>query len=194
MIDEMKKQVITIAGKPGSGKSSTAKLVAEKLGFRHFSSGDFMRQIAVDMNVSLNELSLSAEKDAGEIDHKIDEAVKNAGQKDKTVIDSRLAFHWLPESFKVYLELPMELSKERIMKSYAENKLRGQSESAENEGEIYEKITKRLESERKRYKELYGIADHTAHSNFDLVIDTNKNNLEQVVEIVVSEYKKWLEN
>jgi cytidylate kinase len=59
--------------------------------------------------------------------------------------------------------------------------------------EIYQKITRRLESEKKRYMELYGV-DHTNKNNFDLVIDTNKNNLMQVVDIIVSEYKKWIEN
>lgn len=188
----MKRQIITITGKPGSGKSSTADLVAGKLSFKRFSSGDFMRNIALEMGISLNELSKKAEVDNGEVDKKIDDAVKAAGNQEKIVIDSRLAFHWIPESFRVYLDLPMEISKERILKNLEHNKLRQESESAESAEDVYEKITKRLESERKRYKELYGIEDHTAHSNFDLVIDTNKNNLEEVARIVVEEYKKWL--
>lgn len=188
----MKKHIITITGKPGSGKSSTADLVAERLGFERFSSGDFMRNIALEMGISLNELSKRAEVDNGEVDKKIDAAVKNAGEKENTVIDSRLAFHWIPESFKVYLDLPMEISKERILANLKINKLRAESEGKASREEIYKKITERLQSERKRYKELYGIEDHTAHGNFDLVIDTNKNNLKQVVDVVISEYKKWL--
>jgi cytidylate kinase len=73
-----------------------------------------------------------------------------------------------------------------------ENKLRKESENSSTREEIYGKIISRLESEKKRYKDLYGV-DHTAKSNFDLVIDTNKNNLNQVVDIIVSEYKKWRE-
>ena len=85
----------------------------------------------------------------------------------------------------------MEISKERILKNLEINKLRQASEGAQNSEDVYKKITERLASERKRYKELYGI-DHTDKNNFDLVIDTNKNNLEQVVDIIVSEYKKWI--
>jgi cytidylate kinase len=73
-----------------------------------------------------------------------------------------------------------------------ENKLREQSESANTSEEVLEKMKERFESEQKRYWDLYKI-DNTDKSQFDLVIDTNKNNLEQVVDIIVEEYKKWRE-
>jgi cytidylate kinase len=187
----MKKEIITIAGAPGGGKSSTADLVAQKLGFQRFSSGNFMRQIALDTGMSLNELNKKAQNDDS-IDKKIDREVRKAGEMQKIVIDSRLAFHWIPESFKVYLDLPAEIAKERILNDLKENKLRRESEESSTVDEIYKKITSRLESEKQRYKELYNI-DHTDKNNFDLVIDTNKNNLEQVVDIIVAEYKKWRE-
>jgi cytidylate kinase len=166
-------------------------LVAQKLGFQRFSSGNFMRQIALDTGMSLNELNKKAQNDDS-IDKKIDREVRKAGEMQKIVIDSRLAFHWIPESFKVYLDLPAEIAKERILNDLKENKLRRESEESSTVDEIYKKITSRLESEKQRYKELYNI-DHTDKNNFDLVIDTNKNNLEQVVDIIVAEYKKWRE-
>jgi cytidylate kinase len=186
----MKKEIIAITGTLGSGKSSTADLVAKELGYTRFSSGDFMRKIALEMGISLNELSHKAETDTT-IDIKIDDEVRKSGELEKIVIDSRLAFHWIPESFKVYLDLPPEIAKERILSNLKVNTLRRQSEDSSTAEEIYEKIISRLESEKKRYKELYNI-EHTDKNNYDLVIDTNKNNLKQVVDIIVSEYKKWL--
>ncbi|MCX6704746.1 MAG: cytidylate kinase family protein [Candidatus Woesebacteria bacterium] len=186
----MKKEIITITGTLGSGKSSTADLVAKKLGFRRFSSGDFMRKIALEQGISLNELQTRAEKD-NSIDFKIDDEVKKVGEMRNIVIDSRLAFHWIPNSFRVYLDLPPEIAKERILNNLKENALRRQSEDSSTSEEIYQKIISRLESEKKRYQELYGL-DHTDKNNYDLVIDTNKNNLEQVVDIIVREYQKWL--
>lgn len=188
-----KKEIITITGTLGSGKSSTADRVARELGYQRFSSGDFMRKIALEMGLSLNELSLKAQTDDS-IDKKIDEEVRKAGEKEKIVIDSRLAFHWIPMSFKVYLDLPPDIAKERILQNLSENPLRKQSEDSSTAEEIHQKIISRRESEKKRYKDLYGIEDHTAQSNFDLVIDTNKNNLEEVVHIIVREFKKWKEN
>ncbi|MEK7572773.1 MAG: (d)CMP kinase [Patescibacteria group bacterium] len=185
-----KEEIITIAGAPGSGKSSTAKLVAEKLQFKHFSSGDFMRKIALELGISLNELSQKAEIDDS-IDLKIDEEVKKVKEMNKIVIDSRLGFHWIPNSFKIYLDLPLEIAKQRISNDLKVNKLRQESETSSSPEEIYKKINERLLSEKKRYMGFYGI-DHTDKKNFDLVIDTNKNNLEQVVDIAVLEYKKWI--
>ncbi len=185
-----KKEIITIAGVPGSGKSSTGDKVAKALGYTRFSSGDFMRNIALERNISLNELSIQAETDDS-IDVSIDDQVRKAGEGTKLVIDSRLAFHWIPNSFKVFLDLPLEISQERILSNLKINKLRQASEGTMDANEIYQKITERLESEKKRYKELYNL-DHTAKNNFDLVVDTNKNNLQEVVEIILVEYKKWL--
>lgn len=184
-----KKEIITVSGTVGSGKSSAADRVAERLGYRRFSSGDFMRAIALEMGISLNELSVLAQTDTT-IDEKIDAEVRKAGELEKIVIDSRLAFHWIPDSFKVYLDLPPEIAKERIFNNLKENELRQESEHAATADEVYDKIRRRR-SEEKRYQELYGI-DHTDKKNFDLIIDTNKNNLEQVADIIVSEYKKWL--
>jgi len=189
-----KRQIITLAGSNGSGKSSTAKGVAKKLNFKHFSSGDFMRQIAKEKNVTLEELSRIAEKEDW-VDKKLDDYVRAAGSEDKIVIDSRLAFHWMPDSFKVYLDLDSETAAKRMLQDMQNNPNRrtendGQIESTEK---MIEKSAKRLESERKRYFDLYGIKDHKDKNNFDLVVDTNKNNLEQVIDIVILEYKKWLE-
>ncbi len=188
----MKKEIISITGTLGSGKSSTADLVARELGFQRFSAGDFFRKIGLDLGISLNEVSKRAETDPI-IDERTDTEVKKVADMSKIVIDSRMAFHFIPGSFKVYLDLPPTIAKGRILNNLKENALRKQSESSSNPEEIYEKIVSRLESEKKRYKELYGVT-HTDKNNYDLVIDTDKNNLEQVVDIIVKEYKKWIKN
>mgnify|MGYP001614591868 CR=1 FL=1 len=185
----MKKEIITICGGLGSGKSSTAKNVAEILGFQHFSSGDFFRQVGLELGLSINETNKRAEIDP-EIDKKTDEKLKNMSNAEKVVIDSRMAFHWIPESFKVYLDLPPEIAKNRILNNIKENKLRAQSEQVSSLEEVYEKMHERFESEQKRYWDLYKI-NNAEKNQYDLVIDTNKNNLDQVVAIIVSKYRKW---
>ncbi len=187
-----KKEIISIAGTLGSGKSSTANLVAKALDFKRFSAGDFFRKIGLDLGISLNEVSKRAETDP-EIDIRTDDEVRKVGEMSKVVIDSRMAFHFIPESFKIYLDLPPDIAKDRILTNLKENALRKESEGSATPEEIYEKIVSRLDSEKKRYKGLYGVT-HTDKSNYDLVIDTNKNNLEQVVDIIVSEYTKWNNN
>lgn len=186
----MKKEIITICGGLGSGKSSTAKLVAKELGFQHFSSGDFFRQVGLELGLSINEINKKAETNP-EIDIRTDEKLRGMNSASKVVIDSRTAYHWIPESFKVYLDLPPEIAKDRVINSLKENPLRMQSEQVSTPEEAYKKMTERFESEQKRYWDLYKI-NNKDRNNFDLIIDTNKNNLQQVVDMIVKEYKKWL--
>lgn len=187
----MKREIITICGSLGSGKSSTAKEVAKQLNFNHFSSGDFFRQIGLELGLSINEINQKAETNP-EIDVRTDEKLRQLRGAEKIVIDSRTAFHWIPESFKVYLELSPEIAKKRVLNSIKKNKLRKESEQISSTEEAYQKMTKRLESEQKRYWDLYKI-NNNDRDNYDLVVNTNKNNLEQVVNIVIIEYKKWIE-
>lgn len=186
----MKKEIITICGGLGSGKSSTAKEVAKVLEFKHFSSGDFFRQVGLELGLSINEVNIRAENDK-KIDEMTDQKLRDLNNENKIVIDSRTAYHWIPESFKVYLDLPIEIAKERILNSIKENKLREQSEQVKTSEEVLKNMAERFESEQKRYWNLYKI-NNTDKNQFDLIIDTNKNNLEQVVSIIVSGYKKWI--
>lgn len=188
-----KKHIITIAGKLGSGKSSTAKRVADILDYTHYSTGDFMRSIADERKVSLGELSKMAETDMS-IDKKLDDRNIEIGNLENIVLDSRLGFHFIPNSFKVFLELDPETASERILEDKKNNSNRNkESDGAfDSKESIIDKINHRLLSERKRYKDLYGIEDHTNHNNFDLAINTKEIPLEEVSKIIVGEYNNWL--
>ena len=163
--------------------------MAQILGYKHFSSGDFFRQVGLELGLSVTETNIRAETDP-RIDAMTDQKLKDLNNAKNIVIDSRTAYHWIPESFKVYLDLPPEIAKGRILNSLKEDKLRERSEGASTALEVYKKMQTRFESEQKRYWELYKI-NNTDMSQFDLVIDTQKNNLEQVVNMIVEGYKKW---
>lgn len=188
-----KKHIITIAGKLGSGKSSTAKKVAEILDYTHYSTGDFMRSIADQKGVPLGELSKIAETDLS-IDKMLDDRNIEIGKMENIVLDSRLGFHFIPNSFKVFLELDPSVASERILKdkNFNPNRNKESNDNFDTPESIKEKINFRLDSERKRYKELYGIEDHTSPENFDLIINTKEISLEEVSKKVIEEYNKWL--
>src|SRR6266481_6532779 len=110
----MKKDIITIGGLLGSGKSSTAKAVASTLEFRHFSSGDLFRQIAAKRDESIEAMNISAEVQR-DIDLKVDNLLQEMYRREeKLVIDSRMAWHWMPGSFKVFLVLDPDTAAQRI--------------------------------------------------------------------------------
>ncbi len=184
-----KKRIITIAGFPGSGKSSTAKGVARELGYEHFSSGDLFRKMAAERNVSVEEINFAAEKQK-EIDQRVDELLVKIGkEKDDLVIDSRTAFHWIPDSFKVFLDLDPDTAAERTFAHIQQEGRERQNGSSVED--VYENTQRRVRSERNRFQRLYGI-DFMDRDNYDLIVDTKKNNLEEVIKMVASEYKKWL--
>lgn len=188
-----KKHIITIAGKLGSGKSSTANKVAELLGYTRASTGDFMRKMAEEKGMTLAELSSYAETDPS-IDKELDDLNKEIGTKEKIVLDSRLGFYFVPNSFKVFLNVEPSVAAERILNDAKVNPNR-QKETAtgfDTPESVIKGITERRRSEQKRYQEKYGIADNTAPENFDLVIDTGMFPLEAVAEKIVKAYNEWL--
>ncbi len=185
-----RKTIITINGWLGSGKSTAAKKTASSLGYQHFSSGDFFRQVGLDLGLTVTELNIKAETDP-QIDVMTDDKLRAMRDAKDVVIDSRTAYHWIPESFKVYLTLPREIAKERILRSLSEDEMRKKSEQSGTPEEIYINMIKRFESEQKRYWDLYKI-DNTDLENYDLVIDTHTNNIEQTTAKIIEEYAKWL--
>lgn len=187
-----KKHIITIAGRLGSGKSSTAKTVAEALEYEHFSSGDLFRAIAAEQSQSVLDANVAAEKDSS-IDYLVDQRLRDIGEhEDFKVVDSRTAWHWMPKSFKVYLNLPTDIAAKRIIDKAEERKTANEDIPSSVE-EYAKQLDVRYHSENKRYKNLYDI-DPSDMSNYDLVLDTSKQNLSGVVDAIVSEYKKWLES
>lgn len=184
----MKRELITIAGSLGSGKSSTAKEVARILGYRHFSSGDLFRKISSERGESVEATNLSAEAQK-DIDYKVDNLLQEMGKSEsKLVIDSRMAWHWMPDSFKVFLSLDTDSAAERIFNDVLEK--RRVSEHASTLSEVKASIERRFASEQKRYLALYNV-DPTDPKNFNLIIDTKDNSLENVVHVLLESYSHW---
>ena len=78
----MKKEIITICGSLGSGKSSAAKKVAQILSYKHFSSGDFFRQVGFELGFSVTETNIRAETDP-KIDEMTDQKMRDLNNDQK---------------------------------------------------------------------------------------------------------------
>ena len=189
-----KRDIITIAGVLGSGKSTAAKRVSAALNYQHFSGGDFMRAMAKDRGISLAELSVLAETDPA-IDKEIDRRQKEfMDTHNKFVIDSRLGWYWAQDSFKVFLTLDADTSATRV---FADLSAKKAERAEEVMGELptiealKEKQAERLESERARYEEYYGIKNHFDPSHFDLIIDTGAHDIPTVEHMILAGYDQW---
>lgn len=187
-----KKHIITITGKPGSGKSTTSKALAAELSYRHFSSGDLFRSIGNERGINVLQANLSGEKDSS-IDHLVDQRLRDIGAaEDNMVIDSRTAWHWMPFSFKVYLDLDLMTAAERIMLNTDLSRL--ETEHIPHEPKEYAlALQQRLDSEARRYKKLYNVNPYDV-SNYDLVVDTKRNNPQQAAALVLNSFHDWLKS
>lgn len=187
-----KTTIITIAGKPGSGKSVTSKMLAARFEYQHFSSGDLFRAIGKEHGIDdVREINLAAERGELDIDELVDQRLRDIGANEKNmVIDSRMAWHWMPQSFKVYLDLDLVTAAERILKNIDEFRM-AHEHIPSDPNDYAGLLEERLASETRRYRKLYD-ADPYHTTNYDLVVDTKSNTVEEVVGIVVRSYKEWL--
>jgi cytidylate kinase len=184
----MKRELITIAGSPGSGKSSTAKALAAALQYRHFSSGDVFRQLAAERGESIEAMNISAEVQR-DIDLKVDNLLQRMYRtEEKLVIDSRMAWRWMPDSFKVFLVLDPDTAAERVFDNVREEGR--QSEDATSVEEARRSIDRRFASEQRRYRALYGV-NPTDPLNFDVVVNTRHNSLKTVTAMTLAAFKAW---
>ena len=187
-----RKHIITISGKPGSGKSSTADRVAELLGYTRHSSGDMVRRVLASKNMTLEDYNNKAEDDH-DLDAEVDEQLRQLRNKKDIVVDSRLGFYWIPESFKVYLDLDLEIATARIYKDTVENSKRASvGTSSTSLHEVSRQVRTRMENEQRRFKDLYGVNPYEPH-NFDFIIDTSRRNPQSVSIAVFDAYRKWLD-
>ena len=165
---------ITISGIVGSGKSTISRMLSERLGCDCFSVGKIMREMAVERGLTLQEFTEVAKGDKG-IDFELDNRQKalNSDGK-KFVMDSRLGFHFIPDSFKVFLKVDLDTAARRIFKAN-----RG-GEKYSDIGECLKFLKKRVDAEKIRYKQCYDI-DFPCEDKFDLVMDTTGKNPDEIV-------------
>ncbi len=178
-------QTITISGAVGSGKSTVSKMLAEKLGWQYYSTGMAQRQIATEMGITTTELNALAVKDKS-IDERIDSVFKNPPWGDKNcVVDSRLAFHFVPKSFKICLVVKDEVAGERIFNDTTRSGERKYATIAESTAAAVKRHNLELEHFFKNYQ-----LDIDNKDNFDLVIDTTHLTPNQVVDAILATLKK----
>lgn len=172
---------ITISGVPGSGKSTVAKLVAEKLGYKYYSIGDMRRKFAEKLGLTINELN-NLKKNT---DKEFDDFQKQLGKgSDNIVVDGRLAFYFIPDSFKIYFDCDETVAAERIFKHQRSTEKRYDSLE-----QALKALRKRMEDDKYRYIKLYNV-DPFNKNRYDCVIDTTKLTVNDVLNKILGLIKK----
>ncbi|THE64497.1 cytidylate kinase [Salinadaptatus halalkaliphilus] len=168
--------LLTVSGPPGSGKSTTAELLADTFDLDHVSGGDIFRDLADERGYTPLEFNKLAEEN-DEIDRDLDQRLYEiALEEDDLVIESRLA-GWLAggqADFRFWLDAPVRVRGERIADREEKDPARATEETQAREA-----------SEAQRYEEYYGI-DIRDLTIYDLSINTARWEPDAVLDMLVT--------
>ena len=181
----MKNLKITISGELGSGKSVLSKLLCEKTDFKIISVGGIQRELAKQNGMTTLEFNQYMEIHP-ELDIECDKKVEEYGMSESNLIlDSRMAWHFVPHAFKIHLIVNIDIAAARIF-----NDTVRKNEKNSNLDHTINNIRIRKASECKRFKEQYSV-DIDNYKNYDLVIDSSFITPESLADFVIEEFEKW---
>ncbi|NQU78191.1 cytidylate kinase family protein [Candidatus Woesearchaeota archaeon] len=176
--------IITISGIPGSGKTTVANILAERLGLKHYYMGAIRRDIAKQKGITLNELNRLAENDPASDKH-VDDYLVNLGKtEDDFIAEGRTASHFIPDSIKIFIAVDPKVGAKRIMKDSAENIDARNETVGKDVQEMVDLLNERVECDKRRYAKYYNI-DIFDRNMYDFWIDTSNMTLDQVVKAVM---------
>ncbi len=162
---------IAISGKSGCGNTTVSRMVAARLNLK-FINYTF-RTMAEERGISFEEIRQLAEEN-NSVDIELDRKQVHLAAEGNCVLGSRLAIWMIDDAdLKVYLTASPEVRAGRIA-------------NREN-GTIEQKIAETEDRDQKdsdRYKKTYAI-DNNEYAFADLIIDTNVNNENEVVDIIL---------
>lgn len=176
--------IITITGKPCSGKGTVSKEFCKKYGFEYICTGDMFRSYA--QQFGYDDILTFQEEDprVKQIDNLVDNKIKEIGitrANENILIDSRLAWHFVPKSFKVFIDVDEVNGGKRLMEA------KRKTEQTQSLEEAIQKLKNRWQIENERYLELYNI-NNTNLKNYDLVIDSSNQTPSEIVDIIFKNY------
>lgn len=177
--------IITFNGDHGSGKSTIAQRVADKMGYKRYSTGQMFRDIAKKKGITLEDLHQQMITDYS-VDKLVDSYIIDLSKKENSfVMDSRMAWKFIPNSIKIYLKVDNDEAAKRIYLELEKENQRNEGKNLDSAEKVRESINKRKEMDDERYFNLYGV-NIREEKNYDLVIDTTKLTTEEVSSAVMN--------
>lgn len=179
---------ITITGNLGSGKSTVCKELA-KIDYQIISTGTIFREIAKERGLSVIELNEEVNKEIAVGKHDIDDMIDNRSKKlgdelDNAVFDSRLAWNFVTESFKVFLMVDINEAANRVFNDNRD------TETYASVQECKKALLDRQLLEQERFAQLYGI-DYYNMNNYNLVLETTNASPEVIAKEILNRFEEY---
>ena len=198
--------VITISGKPGAGSSTTAKLLAKKLGLDYYSPGRVFKDIGLGIvkeqyyypifkglcnKKQLTIPNMSAANDSQavtsfwktplgkskELHNVLDELSNKLAEKGNVIIDGKLALKLVKKSdLRVWLTASQRIRAERTSKRDGLRK-----EEAER------MLLEREKKEREEWEKIYDFDYFQQEKQADIVINTSELSPEKIVQKIIKQ-------
>ncbi len=182
--------IITISGNAGSGKSTVAKILIDKLNAKRIYVGGIRRELAREKGMTLEELNVYG-LEHPETDVDVDEraaaqARELENQGNVVVVEGRTMFHFIPESIKVYVKVDLPVGSKRIWQDLQKKNL--ESERNQDKVNSLEELQKKTEERQKndiaRYQKYYQMNPYD-EKHYDLVVDSTIPSAVEVAEKVM---------
>ena len=170
--------IITVGGLAGTGTTTTAVDLSEKLDIPYISAGFVFREMAAERGMSVLEFSEFAEGN-DDIDKEIDRRqAEKAKSAENLIVEGRLSAYFVDNAdLRVWLVTPFDVRSERI------------SDREDKSVDVAkEEIITREKSEALRYMEIHNI-DISNMDIYDIIINTGTFNPENVSEIIIQTLK-----
>lgn len=185
--------IIALSGMPGSGKSTAAKQLAEKLGWPRYYIGGLRREAARKKGMTLEEYNKLGETDPT-TDKEVDEMQKKLGQEqDNFIIEGRTSFYFIPQALKIFIDVEEKEGAKRIWNDLQQNNKRNEGKNLKSIEDVIKLNRERVASDKKRYQQYYGF-DAYNKKNYDYTIDstnmTTNEKFDKIYKIVKTELKK----
>lgn len=179
--------IISISGNHGSGKSTIAQMLAEKLSWPRYYMGGLRRQAAKDMGLTLAEYNKLGESDP-QTDLAVDKYQEELGRtKDNFIIEGRTSWYFIPHSLKIYLDVDDQEAARRILKdlkSKGRKGARNEADGLNSVEAVLKSLKERKKSDKKRYKKYFDINPYLK-KHYDFYLDTSNLSLKQVFKAVL---------
>ncbi|NTW22466.1 AAA family ATPase [Candidatus Falkowbacteria bacterium] len=183
--------IISFGGNAGSGKSTIAQMLADKLGWPRYYIGGLRREKARERGLTLAEYNKLGETDPA-TDFEVDEYQKElAGKEDNFVIEGRTSWYFIPQSLKIFLTVDEKVGAERILAELKQANSRNEA-VVETVEEMIAINRDRKESDERRYRKFYQDIEVYNPKNFNFVVDTTDLTPEQVFSIVYNHVQDQL--
>jgi cytidylate kinase len=170
---------ITISGQAATGTSSVGKTLAERLHYKFISGGGITRDTASKLGMDLYTFEVVSQQNPA-YDLERDQSIERFGKiNDDFVCEASLAWLFIPDAFKIKMICDFDVRIERLAKRDGLS-----IEEAKEKTLLREKVRD------ERWKRYYNLADCLPDDKFDMIIDSTKTSVENIVGSILSRIGK----